>query len=100
MKSILSLFALLAVMHSNAQAVDTIMAKGKMIFQNNCTRCHGKDGLAGRFGAKNLQKSKLNDKQLFNIISNGRWLMPKWEKVLNDGQISAVILYVKTLKLE
>lgn len=81
-----------------AQPTKTTFENGRIVFQNNCIRCHGYEGNLGKQGAKNLQVSKLNDSQLLEIISNGKWAMPKWKKLLTPEQLSAVALYVKSLR--
>lgn len=98
MKNFLLVLALFFSLSAKAQQVKTPFEDGKVLFQRNCTRCHGYDGKLGQYGAKNLQASKLDDRQLLKIISNGKWLMPKWKKVLTVQQIAAVIAYIKTLR--
>lgn len=71
---------------------------GKAIFESKCAVCHGRDGGRGRFGAKDLRKSTLDDTQLFNTISNGRAVMPRWKDRLSTDQINDVIVYIKTLR--
>lgn len=72
---------------------------GKALFETNCVRCHGTDGARGRFGAKDLRKSTLNDAQLFNTIANGRSVMPSWKNRLSEAQIKDVIVYIKTFRV-
>lgn len=98
MKHFFLALALFFAVSARAQQVKTPFEDGKVLFQRNCIRCHGYDGKLGHHGAKNLQTSKLDDRQLLKIISNGKWLMPKWKKVLTVDQISAVIAYIKTLR--
>lgn len=83
------------VRHSNAS---TIAVPGKSIFEAHCTKCHGADGTKGRYGAKNLQNSKLSDEQYRQIVENGKRIMPSWKKKLSTEQIEEVIHYIKTLK--
>ncbi|WP_419698303.1 c-type cytochrome [Mucilaginibacter sp. NFX135] len=71
---------------------------GKALFEKKCATCHGNDGTRGRWGAKNLQISKLDNNELFNTINNGRGIMPNWGKKLSISQISSVIEYIKTLR--
>ncbi|MEZ2336648.1 cytochrome c [Mucilaginibacter sp. RCC_168] len=71
---------------------------GKALFEKKCATCHGNDGTRGRWGAKNLQLSKLDNNELLNTISNGRGIMPNWGKKLSISQISSVIEYIKTLR--
>lgn len=98
MKTILLAVAICCTIDVVAQGLGPSMGNGKVIFQSNCARCHVYDGKLGKFGAKNLQVSKLDDKRLYKIISNGKWLMPRWKKVLTSEQILSVIIYVKTLR--
>jgi mono/diheme cytochrome c family protein len=71
---------------------------GRQLFEKKCAKCHGKDGTKGLFGAKNLPASKLTDSELFNIIGNGKKIMPSWQKKLSMDEIGAVIEYIKTMR--
>jgi|ERR1700754_2392008 len=71
---------------------------GKALFETKCAKCHGNDGTKGRWGAKNLQISKLNNDEILKMISTGRGLMPNWSKKLAPAQILAVAEYIKTLR--
>jgi cytochrome c6 len=82
----------------NAQQRPTVAGNGKLIFETHCSKCHGADGARGRFGAKDLRKSVLNDEAYFAIISEGRRFMPRWKNKLTDAERMAVIAYIKTLK--
>lgn len=73
---------------------------GKKIYRNNCARCHGFDGTAGRSGAKNLRQTTLSDAAMYNIIANGKGNMPAWKFSLKETELVAVRNYVKTLKDE
>lgn len=74
------------------------VSPGKVLYEQNCTKCHGIDGTKGKFGAKNLQKSVLTDDQYLRTIREGKGFMPSWEKKLTADQISDIISYIKTLK--
>lgn len=71
---------------------------GKKIFESKCAKCHGNDGMKGRFGAANLKVNRSDDSQLFRVISKGKNWMPSWEKKLRPEQIKSVITYIKTLR--
>lgn len=71
---------------------------GRALFEKKCTPCHGADGTRGRWGAKNLQISRLDNEELLNTISKGRGIMPSWGKRLSIAQIASVIEYIKTLR--
>jgi len=71
---------------------------GKALFEKKCATCHGNDGTRGRFGAKNLQISTLNNDELITMVSTGKGIMPKWGKKLTQEQILSVVEYIKTLR--
>jgi len=71
---------------------------GKLVFETKCARCHGQNGTKGRFGAANLQASRLPDAALLRIVTKGKNWMPSWEKKLQPAEISAVVDYIKTLR--
>ena len=80
-----------------AKAQDSSV-QGKTLFERNCVRCHGKNGAKGFLGAKNLQKSKLRDEQLTEIIANGKQIMPSWKNKLTAEEISVILAYIKTFR--
>lgn len=72
--------------------------EGRKIYESKCAKCHGENGTRGLLGAKNLQISKLNDNDLYTIISEGKRKMPSWKKKLTTEQIHLVITYIKSLR--
>jgi len=100
MKKLHILFTLIAVVIPviiSAQPFPTV-SNGKTLFIKNCTNCHGEDGAKGKWGAKDLRKSRLNDEALFYKISTGGWVMPAWGKILSPKELHAVADYIKTLR--
>ncbi len=71
---------------------------GKIIFQQNCVRCHGADGRLGRNGAQDLTKSNLNDFGRTYLVTNGLGRMPAFKTKLTAAQIAQVVAYSQTLK--
>lgn len=71
---------------------------GKIIFQQNCGRCHGADGRLGRNGAHDLTKSNLNDFGRTYLVTNGLGKMPAFKAKLTAAQIAQVVAYSQTLK--
>ena len=74
------------------------VSSGKVLFEQNCSKCHGIDGTKGKFGAKNLQKSVLTYDQYLRTIRKGKGIMPSWEKKLTAYQITDIISYIKTFR--
>lgn len=95
MKTFLLLLIMMFTLHANAQRV----SPGKILFEKNCTRCHGKNGAKGFLGAKNLQKSTLSEQQMLNIISNGKRIMPSWKDKLSADEIKIIVSYIKTFRI-
>ena len=68
---------------------------GREVFDNNCSKCHGKEGAKKAFGVKSLQKSQLTTAQNVEIITNGKGKMPSWKGVLTTEQINQVVGYIE-----
>lgn len=71
---------------------------GRILFESNCSRCHGADGTKGLFGAKNLRKSQLSDSAIIEQIRSGRRIMPPFKKRLRPEEIQQIAIYIKTLR--
>lgn len=78
---------------------ETPEEKGASLFIMHCASCHGEDGKLGASGAKDLTMSKLSDKEIENIIVNGKNAMPPMSVLLeNKENIDLVIKHVKSLR--
>ena len=97
-QSLIPLIAIAILGYHNAAYAQNPPLTGRALFEKKCATCHGNDGTRGRWGAKNLQISKLSNDELLYTISNGRGIMPNWGKRLTIIQISSVIEYIKTLR--
>lgn len=83
---------------SDEVSTDQAIKIGKSLyFKRNCNSCHGTDGAAGFQKAKNLQLSTMSDKEMAEIIVNGKGLMPANEG-LNDSEVDYLVNYIKTFK--
>lgn len=87
------------VITDTANANYDILAHGKVIYTNQCMRCHGEDGKAGINGASNLTASMCENRGLVGIIRNGRNLMPAYKELLNEQEVLAVAEYVKSFRV-
>jgi len=72
--------------------------RGKDIYENKCTRCHGPDGTRGLLGAKNLQQSLLTDSAITHIVMRGKKFMPAYKSKLTAKEIEDVMFYIKSLR--
>src|SRR5262245_3961405 len=93
-----------------------LVAKGKAVFDANCTQCHGASGqgdgygapflvppprdlTAGQFKFRTTASGQLpTDEDLFRTISRGAngTGMPPWQYLLTDEERWALVDYVKT----
>lgn len=81
----------------NKEMAEMIAAGHQLYYQKTCNTCHGDDGKMGYMGAKPLNETALNDKEMAQIIVNGKTPMPA-NKDLTDKQIKQLIAYVRSLK--
>jgi mono/diheme cytochrome c family protein len=81
----------------------------KVLYVENCARCHGADGrsqtpMGKIFEAPNLtdadwwKKERLSDKRIAATIRDGRNQMPAFGKKLSKEEIAALVAFVKTFK--
>jgi cytochrome c oxidase cbb3-type subunit 3 len=92
------------VMSLSGEAQDaTKVAAGKVVFEENCTSCHGEGGLGDRdLGAPNLADAIWlfggDYDALMETVNNGRaGVMPNWNTRLSEAEIRAVATYVHQL---
>ncbi len=118
-----SVVSFVSYLHSNHTDAIAILDKysppeqvsinsGRTIFRTQCVLCHGKTGNGDGRLAKvinspppaNLTLSRLNDKDLFNIVAHGgnaigrSSKMPPWQQQLTAAELESVILYVKSIR--
>jgi len=90
-------------------AVLASKAENSLVFETNCTACHGADGSArtpqGRkLKAKDLRISKLADAEIDRQIrdgsknKSGTTVMPAFGRELTDAQIQEAIRTVKSFR--
>ena len=74
-------------------------ATGKDLYYNQCSACHGVDGKLGNSGAKDLSKSKLIDKQITEILNEGKGAMPAQIQLIGkQAEMDSVVEFVKQLR--
>lgn len=74
---------------------------GKAIYNQYCVFCHKADGKGGGpMNAADLTKTKLTEKELSEVIKNGKVnkMMPSFKSSLNEPQIEKIVEYIKGLK--
>lgn len=81
----------------------SLVAKGEVVFQDNCAACHMEDGTGDRFqGAPNLTDAIWlfggDYASLYETVYNARYgVMPNWNTRLSEAEIRAVATYVHGL---
>jgi len=68
------------------------------LYELNCSRCHGQDGAAMLFGAKNLKESVLTEAEMVQIIKNGKGAMPAISSNYSDAEIKQLAQYAATFR--
>ena len=83
-----------------AEPAEISVAEVKQLFAGQCSWCHGAYGMKAAKGPQ-LAGTQLSEKQVFDIIKNGKsGLMPNFKKALSDEEIAAIAKYIKALKPE
>jgi len=69
--------------------------RSKKLFIDNCVVCHGEDGKRQLANASDLSISKLQKKELKEIISNGRKSMPPYKSVFDEDELNLLVEYIE-----
>lgn len=71
---------------------------GKALFEQNCSACHGEfgDGVIG--GAANLRTTKLSEKEINQVILNGKGTMPALGSLFSPKERERIVTYVQQFK--
>ncbi|MDB6018214.1 MAG: hypothetical protein JWR19_2703 [Pedosphaera sp.] len=78
-------------------ALDAKASQGYRLFDNNCAHCHGDDARGDE--GPDLHGLKKSDQRIDKIIKEGiKGEMPAFGKKFNDGDVQALIAYLRTLK--
>jgi mono/diheme cytochrome c family protein len=94
-----SLFQCTSVATSkNTTPPTTSSIDGKLIYQERCVACHGKDGKLGFAGAKDLTKSIYKLNEITHQVTNGKGAMTPFKNILSAEEIQAVSEYTLTLQ--
>lgn len=80
--------------------VDTLARtdRGKQIFEQRCTVCHGEYGNLRNENAANLQISRIDSASIVMTINNGRGRMPSFAGAINDTDMNHLVAYVRSLR--
>ena len=81
---------------------------GAQVFAKRCVLCHGPDGHGNGPGAKGLKPQPRNfhdvaymstrpDSSLLRVIHQGKGPMPRWQGVLTEAEMTAVLAHIREL---
>jgi cytochrome c6 len=91
--------ALVALFAANANAGDPFL--GAKVYNEHCVVCHGANGkgvIAGTPDFLQFNFLARPDFELKASIKAGRGIMPAYEGILKEREISNVIAYIRTFK--
>ena len=79
-----------------------LVQRGRALFSETCTYCHGENAAGGSSGAPGLQgRTDLGAQDIFDTISNGRIrgtnIMPAWKESLSEGDRWALTAYILSM---
>ena len=92
---------------TDEEAMKALFAKGKVLFENNCSHCHGDKGngqgemmVTGKFAGvpdyANL--TDLSDGQMFYSIYYGKGSMGAHRSIINKKEIWTIVHYINKLQ--
>jgi len=93
-------FLSVATMALSAQPAASANLTANLIFQKNCTKCHGKTAEGRHFGGRSLisdKTSAASGDDLRNIITNGKGRMPQCASKLTPEEIDTLVEQIKSL---
>lgn len=80
-------------------ATNSIIAKGGIVYYQNCVFCHGTDGKKMYRNAPDLTKSLMNEDAMIQSVREGsKGKMPAYLLTISDQNIAAVVKYVNSLR--
>lgn len=83
------------------------LARGRILYQKNCLRCHGKDGQGNGPAAQDQKRPPANLQQLSQRVRNFKFFigisqwqgdMPGWKDLLNDIEREDLVNYIKSFR--
>jgi mono/diheme cytochrome c family protein len=99
---LLILVGLFSCSESTERLKDEVVRKhlsGVKFYDQRCTVCHGPDGKLGVSDAKDLSISTLTEKQIEDIIKNGKGSMPPFEHAIeSDSTLIELVEHIKMLR--
>lgn len=73
--------------------------KGRSLYENRCSGCHGMEGLPQVSEVPNFKMGQglmKSDQELLAFVKKGRGVMPGFKGILTDDEIRDIIAHVRT----
>ena len=74
---------------------DPELRLGQEIYRQRCQSCHGPSGGGGIGPSVRNVEERLDDAAQIAVVVNGRKSMPRFDNVLSDDEIAAVVRYTR-----
>lgn len=85
----------------SAPAAQADVFKGRKLYTDHCSRCHGHDGnsvVAGTPSISRGQGMMAPDQVLLRSLRYGKGLMPGFEAVIRGREMLDVLMYARSLQ--
>ena len=73
-------------------------AAGKVVYDANCSGCHGATGAGTAAGPDLSKQGRLSDETIVNTILSGKGSMPAYADKLSDQEVADALGYVRQLQ--
>jgi len=74
---------------------DAELVMGQDVYTAKCSRCHGASGAGGLGSSIRDISERLTEAEQIAVVSEGRNSMPRFDGVLTNEEIAAVMRYVR-----
>lgn len=86
-------------------AAPALAETGASLYKSRCAACHGADGKGETAVGKSMhlrslaspEVQKMSDKELTDIIADGKGAMPKYKDKLSGAQIKSLVGFIREL---
>jgi len=76
---------------------DEQLIQGSDVYRASCARCHGADGGGGIGASLRGVDDRLTLDEQISVVVNGRNQMPRFDTVLSESDIEAVVRYQREI---
>lgn len=73
--------------------------KGRSLYENRCSGCHGLEGIPQVAAVPNFKMGQglmKSDQELMDFVKKGKGVMPGFKGILTDAEIRDILAHVRT----